>query len=119
MAAEIHTTAPTVSENAQESTFAEVDDRERTIPAIEFRNVVLAFDDRVARARADAAPLGGGFLDLGRQDHVEPTIFLEQMRDGTSTLGVGSEVAQAAPLASAPETLGIVVRRDALERTRA
>src|SRR5215213_5081288 len=47
MSAEIHTTEPTVSENAQESTFHEVDDQERAIPAIEFRNVVLAFDDRV------------------------------------------------------------------------
>jgi len=44
---EIHTSAPTVSENAVESTFFEVDDRDRAIPAIEFRNVVLAFDDRV------------------------------------------------------------------------
>jgi phospholipid/cholesterol/gamma-HCH transport system ATP-binding protein len=44
---EIHTTSPTVSENAVESTFFEVDDRDRAIPAIEFRNVVLAFDDRV------------------------------------------------------------------------
>ena len=44
---EIHTTSPTVSENAVESTFYEVDDRDRAIPAIEFRNVVLAFDDRV------------------------------------------------------------------------
>lgn len=44
---EIHTTAPTVSEDALESTFFEVDDRNRAIPAIEFRNVVLAFDDRV------------------------------------------------------------------------
>src|SRR5215213_1523676 len=47
MAAEIHDTAPTISENAAESTFQEVDDRERAIPAIEFRDVVLAFDDRV------------------------------------------------------------------------
>ena len=44
---EIHTTAPTVSESAAESTFHEIDDRDRAIPAIEFRNVVLAFDDRV------------------------------------------------------------------------
>jgi phospholipid/cholesterol/gamma-HCH transport system ATP-binding protein len=44
---EIHTTAPTVSEAAVESTFHEVDDRDRAIPAIEFRDVVLAFDDRV------------------------------------------------------------------------
>jgi phospholipid/cholesterol/gamma-HCH transport system ATP-binding protein len=44
---EIHTTSPTVSEAAVESTFHEVDDRDRAIPAIEFRNVVLAFDERV------------------------------------------------------------------------
>jgi phospholipid/cholesterol/gamma-HCH transport system ATP-binding protein len=44
---EIHTTSPTVSEDAQESTFREVDDRDRAIPAIEFRDVVLAFDERV------------------------------------------------------------------------
>src|SRR5437773_8281633 len=36
-----------VSLNAAGSTFAEVDDLERAIPAIEFRNVLLAFDDRV------------------------------------------------------------------------
>ena len=47
MSAGIHTTAPTISENAAESTFQEVDDRDRAIPAIEFRDVVLAFDDRV------------------------------------------------------------------------
>jgi phospholipid/cholesterol/gamma-HCH transport system ATP-binding protein len=35
-----------VSEEAAESTFAEVDDRDRAIPAIEFREVTLAFDDR-------------------------------------------------------------------------
>jgi phospholipid/cholesterol/gamma-HCH transport system ATP-binding protein len=35
-----------VSENAAESTFAEVDDQDRAIPAIEFRDVHLAFDDR-------------------------------------------------------------------------
>src|SRR4026207_319181 len=47
MSTDIHTTASTVSENAAESTFHEVDDRERAIPAIEFRNVRLAFDERV------------------------------------------------------------------------
>ena len=47
MAAGIHTTAETISENAAESTFHEVDDRDRAIPAIEFRNVMLAFDDKV------------------------------------------------------------------------
>jgi len=36
-----------MSENAAESTFAEVDDRARIIPAIEFRDVVLSFDERV------------------------------------------------------------------------
>ncbi|HEX8651795.1 MAG TPA: ATP-binding cassette domain-containing protein [Pyrinomonadaceae bacterium] len=35
-----------VSEDAAESTFAEVDDRKREIPAIEFRNVHISFDDR-------------------------------------------------------------------------
>ena len=47
MSAGIHITSPTISENAAESTFLEVDDRNRTIPAIEFRDVVLAFDERV------------------------------------------------------------------------
>src|SRR5215813_7038138 len=47
MSSDIHITSDTVSEQAQESTFHEVDDRERAIPAIEFRNVLLAFDDRV------------------------------------------------------------------------
>ena len=36
----------TVSEAAAESTFAEVDDRDRATPAIEFRDVHLSFDDR-------------------------------------------------------------------------
>jgi phospholipid/cholesterol/gamma-HCH transport system ATP-binding protein len=35
-----------VSDNAAGSTFHEVDDRDRAIPAIEFRDVELAFDDR-------------------------------------------------------------------------
>jgi phospholipid/cholesterol/gamma-HCH transport system ATP-binding protein len=35
-----------VSEAAAESTFHEVDDRERSIPAIEFREVHLSFDER-------------------------------------------------------------------------
>src|SRR5215212_9166747 len=35
-----------VSEDAAESTFHEVDDRRREIPAIEFRNVHISFDDR-------------------------------------------------------------------------
>src|ERR1700752_298997 len=43
----IHISSPSVSENAAESTFHEVDDRERAIPAIEFRDVFLAFDERV------------------------------------------------------------------------
>lgn len=36
-----------VSGAAAESTFAEIDDSDRAIPAIEFRNVLLAFDDLV------------------------------------------------------------------------
>jgi phospholipid/cholesterol/gamma-HCH transport system ATP-binding protein len=36
-----------VSRNAAGSTFAEVDDSDRVVPAIEFRDVVLAFDDLV------------------------------------------------------------------------
>jgi phospholipid/cholesterol/gamma-HCH transport system ATP-binding protein len=35
-----------VSEAAADSTFAEVDDHERAVPAIEFRGVHLSFDDR-------------------------------------------------------------------------
>jgi phospholipid/cholesterol/gamma-HCH transport system ATP-binding protein len=40
-------TAERVSDNAAGSTFAEVDNRTRIVPAIEFRDVVLAFDDKV------------------------------------------------------------------------
>jgi phospholipid/cholesterol/gamma-HCH transport system ATP-binding protein len=40
------TPAGQVSDNAAESTFSEVDDHARAIPAIEFRDVVLSFDDR-------------------------------------------------------------------------
>jgi phospholipid/cholesterol/gamma-HCH transport system ATP-binding protein len=36
-----------VSKNAAGSTFAHVDDSQRVVPAIEFREVVLAFDERV------------------------------------------------------------------------
>lgn len=36
-----------VSTAAAESTFAEVDDRDRITPAIEFQNVTLSFDDKV------------------------------------------------------------------------
>src|SRR6267143_4562093 len=35
-----------VSDNAAESTSHEVDDRDRAIPAIEFRDVTIVFDDR-------------------------------------------------------------------------
>src|SRR5262245_31262192 len=49
MSSSIHSTdsSTRISENAAESTFHEVDDLERAIPAIEFRDVVLAFDDKV------------------------------------------------------------------------
>ena len=36
-----------VSQNAADSTFAEVDNQDRIVPAIEFRDVLLAFDDRI------------------------------------------------------------------------
>jgi phospholipid/cholesterol/gamma-HCH transport system ATP-binding protein len=45
--AQIHQSAAPLRDLAAESTFAEVDDTDRAIPAIEFRNVLLAFDDRV------------------------------------------------------------------------
>ena len=35
-----------VSESAAESTFREIDDTDRAIPAIEFRDVTIVFDDR-------------------------------------------------------------------------
>jgi phospholipid/cholesterol/gamma-HCH transport system ATP-binding protein len=47
MSTDIHITSEGISENAAESTFHEVDDRQRVVPAIEFRNVRLAFDERV------------------------------------------------------------------------
>jgi phospholipid/cholesterol/gamma-HCH transport system ATP-binding protein len=40
-----------VSQNAAGSTFAHVDDSNRAIPAIEFRDVVLAFDERVVLSK--------------------------------------------------------------------
>ena len=42
-----HTTHGGITHAARESTFQEVDDRERVTPAIEFKDVTLAFDDRV------------------------------------------------------------------------
>ncbi|HKB69011.1 MAG TPA: ATP-binding cassette domain-containing protein [Pyrinomonadaceae bacterium] len=44
---ELYPASGEVSRNAAGSTFAEVDDSDRIIPAIEFRDVVLAFDERV------------------------------------------------------------------------
>jgi len=41
---EIHQSG--ISDNAADSTFREVDDSQRVIPAIEFRNVTIEFDDR-------------------------------------------------------------------------
>lgn len=45
--ADLYPSTGQVSQDAAGSTFAEVDNQQRTIPAIEFREVVLAFDDRV------------------------------------------------------------------------
>jgi phospholipid/cholesterol/gamma-HCH transport system ATP-binding protein len=44
---ELYPTSGEISRNAAGSTFAEVDDSHRIVPAIEFRDVVLAFDERV------------------------------------------------------------------------
>ena len=44
----IHTSMPgQISQNAADSTFAHIDDSHRAVPTIEFRDVVLAFDDQV------------------------------------------------------------------------
>jgi phospholipid/cholesterol/gamma-HCH transport system ATP-binding protein len=48
-----------VSRNAAGSTFAEVDDSHRIVPAIEFRDVVLAFDERVVLNRLSFKVLKG------------------------------------------------------------
>jgi phospholipid/cholesterol/gamma-HCH transport system ATP-binding protein len=48
-----------VSRNAAGSTFAEVDDSHRIVPAIEFRDVVLAFDERVILNRLSFKVLKG------------------------------------------------------------
>jgi phospholipid/cholesterol/gamma-HCH transport system ATP-binding protein len=51
---QIHSSQPPpgeVSKNAAGSTFAEVDDAHRIVPAIEFQDVLLAFDDRVVLNR--------------------------------------------------------------------
>ncbi|HKO97674.1 MAG TPA: ATP-binding cassette domain-containing protein [Pyrinomonadaceae bacterium] len=48
-----------MSENAAESTFHEVDDQQRIIPAIEFRDVVLSFDERVVLDRLSFKVLKG------------------------------------------------------------
>jgi phospholipid/cholesterol/gamma-HCH transport system ATP-binding protein len=48
-----------VSENAAGSTFALVDDTNRIVPAIEFRDVLLAFDERVVLNRLSFKVLRG------------------------------------------------------------
>ena len=50
---QIHSSQPPgqISRNAAGSTFAHVDDTDRVIPAIEFRGVLLAFDDRIVLNR--------------------------------------------------------------------
>jgi len=59
---QIHSSQPTrgeVSKNAAGSTFAEVDDTLRIVPAIEFQDVLLAFDDRVVLNRLSFKVLKG------------------------------------------------------------
>ncbi|MFN2497588.1 MAG: ABC transporter ATP-binding protein [Pyrinomonadaceae bacterium] len=48
---QIHSSQGRVSTNAADSTFADVDDSSRIIPAIEFKDVLLAFDERVVLNR--------------------------------------------------------------------
>lgn len=59
---QIHSSQPPlgeVSKNAAGSTFAEVDDTLRIVPAIEFQDVLLAFDDRVVLNRLSFKVLRG------------------------------------------------------------
>ena len=59
---QIHSSQPPtgeVSKNAAGSTFAEVDDSRRTVPAIEFRDVLLAFDDRIVLNRLNFKVMKG------------------------------------------------------------
>jgi phospholipid/cholesterol/gamma-HCH transport system ATP-binding protein len=59
---QIHSSQPPtgeVSKNAAGSTFAEVDDTHRIVPAIEFQDVLLAFDDRVVLNRLSFKVLKG------------------------------------------------------------
>ncbi len=45
--ADLYPQSGQISRNAHDSTFAEVDNQQRVVPAIEFRDVILAFDDKV------------------------------------------------------------------------
>ena len=59
---QIHSSQPPpgqVSKHAAGSTFAEVDDSRRTVPAIEFRDVLLAFDDRIVLNRLNFKVMKG------------------------------------------------------------
>lgn len=56
---ELYPNSGEVSRNAAGSTFAEVDDSHRIVPAIEFRDVVLAFDERVVLNRLSFKVLKG------------------------------------------------------------
>src|SRR6202171_1096623 len=56
---DLYPSAGQVSKNAAGSTFAEADDSHRIIPAIEFQNVLLAFDDRVVLNRLNFKVMKG------------------------------------------------------------
>ncbi|MGH9871597.1 MAG: ABC transporter ATP-binding protein [Pyrinomonadaceae bacterium] len=56
---ELYPNAGEISRNAAGSTFAEVDDSHRIVPAIEFRDVVLAFDERIILNRLGFKVLKG------------------------------------------------------------
>lgn len=85
-----HITAPgQVSQNAAGSTFALVDDRHRAIPAIEFRDVVLAFDERVVLnklsfkvMKGETKIILGGSGAASLQSLSWCWVYLNRMRDG-------------------------------------
>ncbi|MFN2454567.1 MAG: ABC transporter ATP-binding protein [Pyrinomonadaceae bacterium] len=65
-----------VSDNAAESTFAEVDDLERVVPAIEFRDVHLSFDDKkILNGLSFKVLKGETKLILGRSGGGKSTII--------------------------------------------
>ena len=99
MSTDIHTSSSTISEQAAESTFHEVDDRERAIPAIEFRNVLLAFDDRVILNRLNFKVMKGETkIILGGSGGGKSTIIKLVLGQGVALVSIGLLVGIAAAL---------------------